>query len=371
MADQPDLEERTESASPKRLEEARRRGEVPRSRDLSAAAVMLFSCMAISMFGERIVSGFAQLMRSGLSLKFTPGMDTKTMLPALGEAAFSGFMVVMPVLAAGFVAAIVAPMVLSGWNFSGEALAPKFSRMNPLAGLQRMASTNGLIELGKSIMKFLLIGVIAVKVLRNDANELLAMGNHTLFSSMQSAVHLCLNALLMLACGMVLIAAIDVPIQLWQYARQMRMTREEIKKEMKESEGSPELKGKIRRLQQEMARGRMMNDVPTADVIITNPTHFSVALRYDDKRNGAPVVVAKGVDLVAARIREIATEHNVPIFEAPPLARVLYRSVDIGHEIPASLYTAVAQVLTYIFQLRAFNKGQSIRPERPVIDVKE
>ena len=170
---------------------------------------------------------------------------------------------------------------------------------------------------------------------------------------------------------MLLIAAIDVPIQLWQHAKQLRMSRDEIKKEMKESDGSPEVKGKIRRMQQDLARKRMMADVPKADVIITNPTHFAVALRYDDQRNRAPIVIAKGTDLVAARIREIATENKVPIFEAPPLARVLYRSVDIGQEIPASLYTAVAQVLTYIFQLRAFSKGQSIRPERPVIEVQE
>ncbi len=371
MSDQPDQEERTERATPKRLEEARRKGEVPRSRDLNAAAVTLFSCVALSMCGERMVSGFANLMRSSLSLKFAPGMNTETMLPALGDAAFAGFMVVMPVLAAGFLAAVLAPMTLSGWNFSTEALAPKFSRLNPLAGLQRMVSANGLIELCKSILKFVLVAAIAIKVLRKDAADLLSMGNNTLSSSIQTAGHLCVNALLMLACGMLLIAAIDVPIQLWQHAKQLRMSREEIKKEMKESDGSPEVKGKIRRMQQDLARKRMMADVPKADVIITNPTHFAVALRYDDQRNRAPIVIAKGTDLVAARIREIATENKVPIFEAPPLARVLYRSVDIGQEIPASLYTAVAQVLTYIFQLRAFNKGQSIRPERPVIEVQE
>ena len=371
MAEQPDAEERTESASAKRLEEARQSGEVPRSRDLSSAAVMLFSCLALSMFGNSIVSGFAELMRSGLSVKFDPSMDTKAMLPAFGSAAFTGFMTVLPVLLAGLIAAIVAPMILSGWNFSTEALIPKFSRLNPLSGLQRIVSSQGLIELSKSILKVSLVGFIAVKVLTSDANELLAMGNYTLSSAMLSAAHLFLNALMFLAFGMLLLAAIDVPIQLWQYFKQMRMTREELKKEMKESEGSPEVKGKIRRLQQEMARSRMMSDVPTADVIVTNPTHFSVALRYDDKRNRAPIVVAKGVDLVAARIREIANENKVPIFEAPPLARVLYRSVDIGQEIPTSLYTAVAQVLTYIFQLRAFNKGEAIYPDRPVVDVKE
>lgn len=371
MSDQPDQEERTESATPKRLEESRRKGEVPRSRDLNAAAVTLFSCAAMSLFGERMAAAFAQLMRSSLTLKYTPSMDAQTMMPALGDAALSGFMAVMPVFAAGFIAAILAPMTLSGWNFSAEALVPKFSRMDPLAGMKRMVSVNGLIELLKSILKFSVVAIIAVMVLRKDTLELLSMGKDTPASAMQTAAGMCVSALLMLSFGMLLIAAIDVPIQLWQHAKKLRMSREEIKKEMKESDGSPEVKGKIRRMQQEAARNRMMAEIPKADVIVTNPTHFAVALRYDDKRNRAPVVVAKGADLVAARIREIAAEHKITIFEAPPLARVLFRSVDLNQEIPASLYTAVAQVLTYVFQLRAYRSGHSIRPERPTIEVQE
>ncbi len=372
MAEQDDAQERTEDATPKRREEARRKGQVPRSRDLNSAAVTLFSCAALSMFGERMASSFAQMMRAGLSPRFDAEMNPATMMPALGDAALSGFVAVLPVLAAGFIAAFLAPMSLSGWNFSGEALAPKFSRMDPLAGMKRMVSANGWIELAKSVLKFVLIAVIAIMVLRRDAGKLLAIGNDTLGSAMQVAAQLCTQALLIMACGMLAIAAIDVPIQLWQHSKQLKMSREEIKKEMKESDGSPEVKGKIRRLQQEMARGRMMAEVPKADVIITNPTHYSVALRYDDSRNRAPIVIAKGVDEVAARIREVASEHNIPIFEAPPLARVLYRSVDLNKEIPASLYMAVAQVLTYIFQLRAYRRGDTFTvPLKPAVEVDE
>jgi flagellar biosynthesis protein FlhB len=371
MAEQDDAQERTESATPKRLEEARKKGEVPRSRELNAAAVTLFSCGAISLFGEGMVTGFAELMRTGLSPRFSPAMDPTQMVSALGGAILSGFVAVSPVLVAGFVAAFMAPMALSGWNFSTEALLPKFSRLNPITGFGRLFSSNGLIELAKSILKFAVIAVIAIMVLRKDTNALMAMGNESLPTAMQHAAQLCASALITMACGMLFIAGIDVPIQLWQHAKKLKMSREEIKREMKESDGSPEVKGKIRRLQQEMARRRMMTEVPTADVVITNPTHFAVALRYDENRSRAPVVVAKGSDEVAARIREIATENKVPIFEAPPLARVLFRSVDLNKEIPASLYTAVAQVLTYIFQLRAFDQGAALRPSRPVIEVTE
>lgn len=371
MAESEDGQERTESATPKREEEARRKGEVPRSRDLNAAAVTLFSCGAILIYGEQVTSDLANLMRSGLSPRFAATMQPAQMMQVLSSSAWAGFSAVLPVLVAGFVAAILAPLALSGWNFSTEALMPQFSRLNPITGMGRIFSSNGLIELGKSLLKFTVIGVIAVMVLRNDASALMDTGHQSLSMAMQQAAHLCAHALMTMACGMLLIAGIDVPIQLWQHAKQLKMSRQEIKQEHKESDGSPEVKGKIRRMQQEMSRRRMMAEVPKADVIVTNPTHFAVALRYDDTRNRAPIVVAKGVDVIAARIREIAAENNVPIFEAPPLARVLYRSVELNNEIPAGLYVAVAQVLTYVFQLRAFKQGKAMSPQRPVIEVTE
>ena len=371
MAEQDDAQERTESATPKREEEARKKGQVPRSRELNAAAVTLLSCGAVSVFGERIVSSFAALMRTGLSPRFSAGMEATQMMSAASGAALAGFMAVLPVLAAGFIAALLAPMAISGWNFSTEALMPQFSRLNPITGMGRLFSGNGLVELAKSMLKFAVVAVIAIMVLKHDTTALMGLGSESLSTAMQHAASLCTSALMSLACGMLLIAGVDVPIQLWQHAKKLKMSRQEIKEEMKESDGSPEVKSKIRRMQQEMAKRRMMTEVPTADVVITNPTHFAVALRYVESRNSAPIVVAKGADEVAAKIREIANEHKVPIFEAPPLARVLFRSVDLNKEIPASLYSAVAQVLTYIFQLRAFKKGAAMRPVRPNIEVQE
>lgn len=371
MAEHDSAQERTESATPKRLEDARKKGQVPRSRELSAAAVMLIGSMALYWTGGGIAQALAGVMRVSLTQSFDPAQDGTQMFTSLAAAFGQAFLACAPVLGAIFAVALLAPMSVSGWNFSAEALTPNFSKLNPITGMQRLFSMNGLVELVKSLAKFGLVAVVAIVVLRNDAQALLALGMENPTRAMGDAIQLCGKALLALSGAMLLIAAIDVPYQLWQHAKQLRMSRQEIREEMKESDGSPEVKGKIRRMQQEAARRRMMQDVPTADVVVTNPTHFAVALRYDDKRMRAPVVVAKGADEVAARIREIATEHKVPIFEAPPLARVLYRNVDIGKEIPAVLYRAVAQVLTYIYQLKSAKKGLAQMPVRPAIEVQE
>ena len=371
MAEHESGQERTESATPKRREEARKQGQVPRSRDLNSAAVTLLSAAAISIFGYRAITALSSMMRGSLSLHFGSEMDTTQMFTTLNGAAMTAFMAVLPIFAAGFLAAVLAPMSLSGWNFSTEALIPQFSRLDPVAGIGRMFSVTSWIELSKSLLKFVLVAIVAVLVLKKDAQAMMTLGEQSLPVAMAHAASLCISALLWLASSMLIIAGIDVPIQLWQHSKQLKMSRQEILEEHKESEGSPEVKGKIRRMQQEAARRRMMEQVPKADVVVTNPTHFAVALRYDENRNRAPIVVAKGTDLIAARIREIANENKIPLFEAPPLARVLYRLVDLNQEIPATLYAAVAQVLTYIYQLRAFNKGLVNMPQRPVIEVDE
>ncbi|MGH7058183.1 MAG: flagellar type III secretion system protein FlhB, partial [Acetobacteraceae bacterium] len=221
---------------------------------------------------------------------------------------------------------------------------------------------------GKAFAKFLVVAVVAIAVLHEQAPQLLALGTTPLHAGIAQAASLTSDALLAVCAGLVLIAAIDVPWQLYHYSKKLSMTREEIRQELKESEGSPEVRGRIRRTQREIARRRMMHEVPKADVVVVNPTHFAVALRYDEGRMRAPLVVAKGTDLVAARIREIATAHAVPVFEAPPLARALYHSVEIGSEIPAALYAAVAQVLTYIYQLKAARTSGARPPEPPAID---
>jgi flagellar biosynthetic protein FlhB len=371
MAENEDGQERTESATPKRLEEARRRGQVPRSRELNSAAVTLAAGGALYVMGGRLGAALSGVMRANLSLTPRQALDEHQLIPALSGAMRMTLEALVPILGLVVVAAILAPMMLGGWNFSSQALMPDFMRLNPLAGFKRMFSINGLVELAKSIAKFLVVGFVVVLVLRHDAPELLSLGREPIGSAIGHAVSLSGHALISMSSALLLIAGIDVPYQLYSYAKQMRMSREEIRQEAKESDGSPEVKAQIRRMQQEVAQRRMMQDVPKADVIVTNPTHFAVALRYDEKRMRAPVVVAKGADLIAARIREVAAENNVPIFEAPPLARVLHKHVDIGREIPASLYVAVAQVLTYVFQLKAAKKGMAIMPARPDIAVDE
>jgi flagellar biosynthesis protein FlhB len=251
---------------------------------------------------------------------------------------------------------------------SFEALAPNFGKLNPVEGLQRIFSSRALIELAKAFLKFLFIATASALLLHKHTAELMGLASEPIDQALFHAASLAGTCFLTLAGTMGVIAAIDVPYQLWSHTNKLKMSRQELKEEHKESEGSPEMKGRIRRVQAEMARRRMMHEVPKADVIVTNPTHFSVALRYDEKRMRAPVVVAKGADEIAAKIREIATENNVPIFEAPPLARALHRNVEIGGEIPSNLYVAVAQVLTYIYQVKNARRYGAAWPQRPAID---
>jgi len=361
-------QERTERATPRRLEEARRKGQLPRSPELTTAAVVLIAAGGLHLFGVQLVTQLHALMRSSFALTRAEVLDDSGIVPLLAARLLQALAACAPILALTLLAALLAPLALGGWNFSFSALAPDFSRLSPLNGLKRIFSLRGAVELGKAFAKFALVALVAVLFLWGKSHELLALGSEPIGQAMAHAALLSSNALLMLAACLALIAAIDVPWQRWQFSRQLRMTRQEIREEFKEHEGSPEVKGRIRRLQQEVAKRRMMREVPKADVVVVNPTHFAVALRYDEQRMRAPQVVAKGVDEVAARIRAVADEHRVPLFEAPPLARALHRAVPIGGEIPASLYVAVAQVLTYVYQLRSARLGGTTPPQPPRID---
>jgi flagellar biosynthetic protein FlhB len=262
-------------------------------------------------------------------------------------------------------------MSLGGWSFSTKPLTPDLNRLNPVSGFGRMFQVRSLVELGKALAKFAVVAGAGALVMWVNLDSLLGLGSEPVDRAIVHAMSITGQALVALTAALILIAAVDVPFQLWQYHRDMRMTKEEVRREHKESEGSPEMKGRIRSLQREMAERRMMQDVPTADVIVVNPTHYAVALRYDESKMRAPQVVAKGVDLMAARIREVASEHRIPVFEAPPLARALHRSVEIGDEIPAGLYVAVAQVLTYIYQLKAALRDHMAPPLPPKVDFTE
>lgn len=360
--------DRTEQPTPKRLEEARRKGQVPRSTELSAAAVILTVGAGLHFLGGYMGGRFNGLMSASLSLTREQSVDESLMFSTMKAEAAHALIACGPILALTMLAALMAPMLLGGWNLSLGALAPDVTRLNPLTGFGRMFSTRSGVDLAKAFAKFILLALVAILLLRQKSGELLGLGNEPIRTAIAHATALTGYALLMLACTLGLIAAVDVPWQLFQHGKQLRMTRQEVRDEMKESEGSPEIKGRIRTMQREIARRRMMHEVPKADVVIVNPTHFAVALKYDEKRMRAPVVVAKGADVVAARIREIAIDSLVPIFEAPPLARALFKSVEVGGEIPATLYVAVAQVLTYIYQLKTARRDGMNPPAPPDID---
>lgn len=361
-------QERTEQPTGKRLEDARKEGKLPRSPDLSTAAVLLIAGAGLRMFGASTAAALSDGMHSGLVLSSAQDFDPKLALATAGAELLHAFIACAPIFGLTVVAALTAPLVLGGWNFSFESLTLNFARLDPIAGFGRLFSLRSLVELSKAFVKFLLVAGTAYLVLHSEAAHMLALGNERLATALGDSVRLVADALLIMSATLGLIAGVDVPWQLWQHHKELRMTREEIREEHKESEGSPESKSRMRRAQRDLIRRRMMHEVPKADVVVTNPTHFAVALRYDENRMRAPRVVAKGADLIAARIREIATEHSVPVFEAPPLARALFHNVEIGGEIPTTLYVAVAQVLTYIYRLKAARAAGDLPPEPPEID---
>lgn len=369
MAEHENQQDRTEQPTAKRLEQAREQGQVPRSADLGAAAVLLTAAGGLELLGGWCGGQLNALMRSGLTLSRERALDESAALGAFAGAARHALYACAPLFALTVLAALAAPIALGGRGFHLKALVPDFSRLSPGAGFARMFSLNGAVELAKAFAKFGLLALVAALVLWRESSAILSLGAQAPPVAIMHAASMAAFALLVLAATLALVAGVDVPWQLWRYTQGLRMTREQIRDEMKETDGAPEIKGRIRKIQNERARRRMMREVPKADVVVVNPTHFAVALRYDEQRMRAPLVVAKGQDLIALRIREIAAEHRVPIFEAPPLARALHRHVDLGAEIPASLYVAVAQVLTYLAQLRAARRDGAAPPPLPSIDV--
>ena len=364
MAEDSDLE-KTESATPRRLQKAREEGQVARSRELST-----FALLSAGFFGTWLLSGtigwhLQGMLRSAFTFNHATAFDTTRMLNGAGVSVREGLYAVMPVLALTAVAAVLGPMALGGWLFATKSLEPNFNRLNPIEGLGRVFSLNGLIQLGMALAKTLVVGVIATMAIWTRRDDVLGLFMQPTPTAFASAMHLIAVCCGTTVAGMFLLAGLDVPYQLWNYYRKLRMTKEEVKREHRENEGDPHVKGRIRAQQRAMARRRMMAQVPKADVVVTNPTHFAVALQYTDGEMRAPKVIAKGVNLVAARIREIATENNVPLLEAPPLARALYHNVDLNKEIPGPLYGAVAQVLAWVYQLKRFREQGGDVPMAP------
>lgn len=357
-------QEKTEEPTSRRLEKAREEGQVPRSKELNTTMVLLFGAAGLLAFGPWLSDHMTEIARLGFSFSRETAFDPSVMYNHLGASLREAALGLAPWLALVLFAAFIGPLGVGGWLFSGKSITPKLDRLNPLAGLKRMFSANSVVELVKSWAKVLVVGLVAWMVVSHYFAEAMSLSHQDVEPAISGAIAILIWSVIFLCASTALIALVDVPWQIYSHTKKLRMSLQEIKDEYKESEGRPEVKGRIRRLQREIAQRRMMADVPTADVVITNPTHYSVALAYKSDLTKAPVLVAKGSDQTALKIREIAKEHNVPLMQAPPLARALYVHGKIGEEIPEGLYVAVAQVLAYIYQMDMYVKGKGPRPER-------
>ncbi len=358
-------QEKTEEATPKRKLDSRKKGQAPRSKELQTFTSLIAAGFAMLLFGGSIVDGLMEALQGSLSFKREMAFNDLA-LPVQMSSAINGFVVLLlPLFATLFFASVASSMALGGWIFSFSQVQPKFEKLSPLKGLGKIFSIKSLIELPKSLGKFFLVAGVAVFVLSQAMEDIYSLSLQPLMQGLSSAGTLMIWCFFGYSSVLILVVLIDVPVQLMEHRKQLKMTKQETKDESKETDGRPEVKSAIRERQQEFARQRMMAEVPTANVIITNPTHFAVALRYEQTGNLAPRVVAKGRDLVAARIREIGKEHGVVVFSAPPLARALYASTDLNQEIPADLFVAVAQVLAYVFHLQDAVASHRKRPLAP------
>ncbi len=364
MAEESDLE-KTEPASPERLQKARDEGQVARSRELVTFVMLVTALGGLWVMSGSIGEHFGSAMRDGLQFERTSAFDSSRMMVHVGNMVVHAVQAMLPLMIMMLLAALVAPMMLGGWLVSTKSMAPKLSKLNPIAGIGRMFSSESLAELVKTIVKSLLIGSIAVWVIMSNLSNIMALMSEPVHAALPHTLDLVARSCALIIGSLLLVVAIDVPYQLWSHAHKLRMSREDLRQEQKENDGDPLVKAQIRRQQQQMAKRRMMADVPKADIIVTNPTHFAVALQYRDKEMRAPRVVAKGVDLVALRIRAIAAEHKIPVLEAPPLTRALYRHTELGHEIPLALYSAVAEVLAWAYQLQRLTREGGILPSPP------
>ncbi len=367
MSSEDTSQERTEQATPKRVDEAREKGQISRSKELSTMAILMSSALLFLFMGQQLSSSLQNLMRTNFSIERENIFDDYFVFNAVVDSGRDVLLDFSPFLMMLFIIAFFAPMMVGGWLFSPKALSFKWDKLNPLSGIKRLFSVNSLMELLKALAKFVLIVGTAVFLLWHHVYDLLSVGRNGLESGLIDASGLLIGSFFVICLATVLIAIVDVPFQLWNHSKQLKMTKQQLKDEMKETEGKPEVKAQIRALQQELANRRMMQAVPDADVIITNPTHYAVALSYKPDEMATPKLVAKGADLVAERIRNLANEHNVMILSSPMLARALYFSTKINQEIPAGLYLAVAQVLAYVFQLReTVNILGAKKPKAPV-----
>ena len=363
MAESESGADKTEDPTEKRKKDSREKGEIARSKELNTLAIMLAGSIGLLIFGGALARDMMDLMRYNFTISREALLNPDSMGLALLHSGKVALIAVQPVLVSLLIAALVGPIALGGWLFAAGSLAPKFSRMNPAAGIKRMFSAKALVELLKALAKFFIILIVALLVLQSDIDDLLRIAHEPLELAVIHSLQVVAWSALWMACGLILIAAVDVPVQLWESHKKLLMTKQEVRDEHKDQEGRPEVKQRIRQLQREMSQRRMMSAIPDADVIITNPTHYAVALKYDPEKGAAPMLLAKGSDFLALKIREIGAKHNILLLESPALARSIYHSTELEQEIPAGLYLAVAQVLAYVYQIRQYQAGRGKRPD--------
>ncbi|WP_448111431.1 flagellar biosynthesis protein FlhB [Pseudomonas lini] len=363
MAESESGQDKTEDPTEKRKKDSREKGEIARSKELNTLAVMLAGAGGLLIFGGALAQDLMELMRMNFSLSREVILDQRSMGSYLLHSGQIALLAIQPVMITMLLAALIGPISLGGWLFAAGSMAPKFSRMNPGAGLKRMFSAKALVELLKALAKFFIVLFVALAVLSADIDDLLRIAHEPLDMAIIHSLQLVGWSTLWMACGLILIAAVDVPVQIWESLKKLKMTKQEVRDEHKDQEGKPEVKQRIRQLQREMSQRRMMAAIPEADVVITNPTHYAVALKYDPEKGGAPMLVAKGSDFLALKIREIAVANEVLLLESPALARSIYYSTELEQEIPGGLYLAVAQVLAYVYQIRQYRAGKGKRPD--------
>ncbi|MCF6202557.1 MAG: flagellar biosynthesis protein FlhB [Methylococcaceae bacterium] len=363
MAD--DSGDKTEEPTAKRIADARKKGQIPRSKELNTFVALMTGSVMLMFTGESICKGLIQIIRKQFKLKRDVFFDDASLVIYFKQVLLDGMLLIVPLVLAMGIVALLTPIMMGGWNFSTDSMSPKISKMNPVSGLKRMFGVQGWVELLKSIVKIVLVFSVAGSLFKGYLDQFMALSSLSLNNAMINASDIILFGFLILSSTLIVIVAIDVPYQLWNNNKQLKMSKQEVKDESKQQEGNPEIKGQIRRKQMEMSQQRMMDEVPKADVIVTNPTHYAIALKYDPLGSGAPVMVAKGVDLIAAQIRNSAMGADVPLVAAPPLARALFYSAELGEEIPKGLFLAVAQILAYVFQLKAATENNGEKPFPP------
>ena len=363
MADDSDLD-KSEQPTDSKLKKAKEKGQIPRSRELTSLIILLVGIMLFWIMGTHFVSKLKAIIQQAMLVAHRTD-DDKQIIFNLINLLTAGFWAILPIFVGLVIVAIIAPLSVGGLLFSLQSIKPNLGKLNPISGFKRLFSLRIFSELFKSILKVVLIAFAAALFLIHQFPNMLALPSMYLNNALSQVMQLLIYASLLIVLALIPMVGFDIFYQIWSNLKKLKMSKQEVKDEFKEQEGNPQIKGRIRQMQQAMARRRMMKDVPKANVIVTNPTHYAIALQYDEKTMSAPKILAKGTDSIASKIKQIAQEHQIPQLEAPPLARALYRHGEIGKSIPAELYAAVAQILAWVYQLKRWHRYGGEKPLKP------